>query len=168
MEQEHQTKPTEQEQLEQGQSNEQEMIKNVGCAKINSRVPLKELQELYFERISGKVFEKDKIQYNLDQKRYPTVKKIFFTAQKRILVTGGAGFVGSHLVDRLMKMGHLVTVLDNFFTGHKRNIEHWLGHPHFELIRHDVVDSFLMEVDEIYHLACPASPRIKSLIQHII
>ena len=57
----------------------------------------------------------------------------------QILITGGAGFVGSHLVDRLMLMGHEVTVIDNFFTGSRRNIEHWLGHPNFELIRHDVV-----------------------------
>lgn len=101
------------------------MIEQVGSSE--TKVSLEELQELYFGRISGKVFENHKIQYNVDQKRYPTVNNIFFTAQKRILVTGGAGFVGSHLVDRLMKMGHLVTVLDNFLTGHKRNIEHWLG-----------------------------------------
>ncbi|KAI9331534.1 hypothetical protein DFJ73DRAFT_856964 [Zopfochytrium polystomum] len=78
--------------------------------------------------------------------------------RKRILVTGGAGFVGSHLVDRLMIMGHEVIVMDNFFTGDKRNIQHWIGHPNFELLRHDVVESILIEVDQIYHLACPASP----------
>lgn len=78
--------------------------------------------------------------------------------KKRILVTGGAGFVGSHLVDRLMLMGHEVLVIDNFFTGQKSNVSQWVGHPNFELIRHDVVEPLIIEVDQIYHLACPASP----------
>jgi len=97
-------------------------------------------------------------------------------------VTGGAGFVGSHLVDRLMIEGHQVTVVDNFFTGRKSNVEHWIGHPNFEIINHDIVNSLYIEgktqkeqkikkyflklskklnfhkVDEIYHLASPASP----------
>jgi UDP-glucuronate decarboxylase len=77
---------------------------------------------------------------------------------KRILVTGGAGFLGSHLVDRLIEQGHDVTCLDNFFTGAKRNIRHLLGHPNFELMRWDVIDPFKVEVDQIYNLACPASP----------
>ena len=77
---------------------------------------------------------------------------------KRILVTGGAGFLGSHLVDRLIEQGHDVTCLDNFFTGAKRNISHLLGHPNFELMRWDVIDPFKIEVDQIYNLACPASP----------
>ncbi|KAI8810338.1 NAD-binding protein [Cladochytrium replicatum] len=89
---------------------------------------------------------------------YPPVRKLRTPDKKRILVTGGAGFVGSHLVDRLMLLGHEVIVLDNFFTGNKRNIQHWIGHPNFELVRHDVVDPILIEVDQIYHLACPASP----------
>ena len=76
----------------------------------------------------------------------------------RILVTGGAGFVGSHLVDKLMKRGDSVIVVDNFFTGRKNNVKHHLGNPRFELIRHDVVEPILLEVDQIYHLACPASP----------
>ena len=76
----------------------------------------------------------------------------------RILVTGGAGFIGSHLIDRLMKQGHDVICLDNFFTGHKRNIRHWLDNPYFELIRHDITEPIRLEVDRIYHLACPASP----------
>ena len=76
----------------------------------------------------------------------------------KVLVTGGAGFVGSHLVDRLMQDGHEVTVLDNFFTGQKKNIEHWIHHPNFSLVRHDVTQPILLEVDQIYHLACPASP----------
>lgn len=89
---------------------------------------------------------------------FPPVKHLPGHERKRILVTGGAGFVGSHLVDRLMFMGHDVTVLDNFFSGSKTAVAHWIGHPHFELVRHDVVDSFMIECDQIYHLACPASP----------
>ncbi len=76
----------------------------------------------------------------------------------RILVTGGAGFIGSHLIDRLMTAGHEVICLDNFYTGHRRNLLHWLNHPYFELIRHDVTEPIRLEVDQIYHLACPASP----------
>ena len=78
--------------------------------------------------------------------------------RKSILVTGGAGFLGSHLCDRLIAAGHEVVCLDNFFTGSKRNVEHLIGHPRFELIRHDVTFPFYVEVDEIYNLACPASP----------
>ncbi|MBN3962325.1 UDP-glucuronic acid decarboxylase family protein [Nostoc sp. NMS8] len=76
----------------------------------------------------------------------------------RILVTGGAGFIGSHLIDRLMAAGHELICLDNFYTGHKRNILKWLGNPYFELIRHDITEPIRLEVDQIYHLACPASP----------
>jgi UDP-glucuronate decarboxylase len=76
----------------------------------------------------------------------------------RILVTGGAGFLGSHLCDRLLKDGHDVICLDNFFTGRKSNIAHLHGRPDFELVRHDVIDPFKFEVDQIYNLACPASP----------
>jgi UDP-glucuronate decarboxylase len=76
----------------------------------------------------------------------------------RILVTGGAGFVGSHLIDRLMLAGNEVICLDNFYTGTKKNIQQWLGNPHFELIRHDITEPIRLEVDQIYHLACPASP----------
>ncbi|MBX3749757.1 MAG: SDR family oxidoreductase [Opitutaceae bacterium] len=76
----------------------------------------------------------------------------------RILVTGGAGFLGSHLCDRLLKDGHEIVCLDNFFTGRKTNIAHLLNHPSFELVRHDVIDPFKFEVDQIYNLACPASP----------
>ena len=78
--------------------------------------------------------------------------------RKKILVTGGAGFVGSHLCDRLIKEGNEVVCLDNYFTGQKQNIVHLLGNPYFELIRHDVTMPFFIEVDEIYNLACPASP----------
>lgn len=76
----------------------------------------------------------------------------------RIVVTGGAGFVGSHLVDKLIARGNDVIVIDNFFTGRKENLVHLFGNPRFELIRHDVVEPILLEVDQIYHLACPASP----------
>lgn len=76
----------------------------------------------------------------------------------RILVTGGAGFLGSHLCDRLINEGHEILCLDNFFTGRKQNIAHLLQNPKFELIRHDVIDPFKVEVDQIYNLACPASP----------
>ncbi|XP_055818325.1 UDP-glucuronic acid decarboxylase 4-like [Solanum dulcamara] len=76
----------------------------------------------------------------------------------RVLVTGGAGFVGSHLVDRLIERGDSVIVVDNFFTGQKQNLLHHLNNPKFELVRHDVVEPILLEVDHIYHLACPASP----------
>ena len=78
--------------------------------------------------------------------------------RKQILVTGGAGFLGSHLCDRLIADGHDVVCVDNFFTGSKRNIEHLIGHPRFELIRHDVTFPLYIEVDQIYNLACPASP----------
>jgi UDP-glucuronate decarboxylase len=76
----------------------------------------------------------------------------------RVLVTGGAGFLGSHLCDRLLKDGNEVVCLDNFFTGRKQNIAHLLGNAGFEFVRHDVIDPFKFEVDQIYNLACPASP----------
>ena len=76
----------------------------------------------------------------------------------KILVTGGAGFLGSHLCERLLEAGNEVTCLDNFFTGRKKNVAHLLGNPGFELIRHDVIDPFKIEVDQIYNLAFPASP----------
>ena len=76
----------------------------------------------------------------------------------RILVTGGAGFIGSHLIDRLMNEQHEVICLDNFYTGTKQNISKWIGHPNFESIRHDITEPIRLEVEQIYHLACPASP----------
>ncbi|CAL4956826.1 unnamed protein product [Urochloa decumbens] len=94
--------------------------------------------------------------------------------QLRVLVTGGAGFVGSHLVDRLVERGDSVIVVDNFFTGRKGNVAHHLQNPRFEVIRHDVVEPILLEVDQIYHLACPASPvhykynPIKTIISLLI
>ncbi|MEB3271282.1 MAG: UDP-glucuronic acid decarboxylase family protein [Synechococcus sp.] len=77
---------------------------------------------------------------------------------RRNLITGGAGFLGSHLVDRLMQAGEEVICLDNYFTGRKDNVRPWFGHPNFELIRHDVTEPIRLEVDRIWHLACPASP----------
>jgi UDP-glucuronate decarboxylase len=81
-----------------------------------------------------------------------------FFSMKRILVTGGAGFIGSHLCDRLIREGNDVICLDNFFTGSKNNVMHLIGNPRFELVRHDVINPYHAEVDEIYNLACPASP----------
>ena len=78
--------------------------------------------------------------------------------RKRILVTGGAGFLGSHLCEALLERGHDVICLDNYFTGTKRNVVHLRDNPYFELIRHDIIHPYFVEVDEIYNLACPASP----------
>jgi UDP-glucuronate decarboxylase len=77
---------------------------------------------------------------------------------KRILVTGGAGFIGSHLCERLLNEGNEVICLDNYFTGSKQNVSHLFSHPYFEIVRHDVIQPYYAEVDEIYNLACPASP----------
>ena len=77
---------------------------------------------------------------------------------KKILVTGGAGFLGSHLCERLVKQGHHVLCVDNYFTGDKRNVQHLLLKPNFEIIRQDICVPLYVEVDEIYNLACPASP----------
>ena len=77
---------------------------------------------------------------------------------KRILVTGGAGFIGSHLCERLVNEGNDVICLDNFYTGSKENVWHLIGRPNFEIVRHDVCQPYWAEVDEIYNLACPASP----------
>ncbi len=77
---------------------------------------------------------------------------------KRILITGGAGFLGSHLCDRMIDAGNEVICLDNYFTGRRQNITHLLSHPNFELVRHDVIDPIKLEIDQIYNLACPASP----------
>src|SRR5215207_4768970 len=81
-----------------------------------------------------------------------------YNLRKRVMVTGGAGFLGSHLCDRLLGDGHEVLCVDNLFTGTKQNIEHLRDHPHFEFLRHDVTFPLFVEVDEIYNLACPASP----------
>lgn len=81
------------------------------------------------------------------------------TDRKRVLVTGGAGFVGSHLCERLVRDGHDVLCVDNYFTGRKENIVGMLSNPYFEVVRHDVTFPLYVEVDRIYNLACPASPR---------
>src|SRR3546814_14913128 len=77
---------------------------------------------------------------------------------KRVLVTGGAGFIGSHLCDRLLGLGHRVLCLDNFATGSEENVAHLGGNPRFEMLRHDVTEPLQVDIDEIYNLACPASP----------
>ncbi|KAM0732104.1 UDP-glucuronic acid decarboxylase 1 [Formica fusca] len=121
-------------------------IKNIEEAKIRIR------------ELEGKLQHLEAAIKNGIAKDFPTVKFLNYKNRKRILVTGGAGFVGSHLVDRLMLAGHEVIVVDNFFTGRKRNVEHWVGHENFELVHHDIVRPLYLEVDEIYHLASPASP----------
>lgn len=136
-------------------------VTEVGHDVVGSRVPLQSLRDLYLrprEEGGREINEQQQTMTYRPTQTYPPVRQLPLDQRKRILVTGGAGFVGSHLVDRLMLMGHEVIVLDNFFTGTKHNVQHWIGHPHFELVRHDVVDPFLIEVSQIYHLACPASP----------
>ena len=81
-----------------------------------------------------------------------------FPFERQVLVTGGAGFLGSHLCERLIGAGHTVVCVDNFYTGSRANVAHLLNHPRFELIRHDVTFPLYVEVDEIYNLACAASP----------
>ncbi|XP_074602754.1 UDP-xylose synthase [Brevipalpus obovatus] len=133
-------------------------LKNSGP--INYSVNIEQLQEErkhLIDRISHlearlSILEQDVI------KNSPKTKNLSYFDRKRILVTGGAGFVGSHLVDSLMREGHEVTVVDNFFTGRKKNLRHWISHPNFELIHHDIVNPLYIEVDQIYHLASPASP----------
>ena len=94
---------------------------------------------------------------DINQRGVELVARLY-NSRKRILVTGGAGFLGSHLIDKLLKQGHEVLCVDNLFTGTKRNIEHLNADPRFEFIRHDVTFPLYLEVDEIYNLACPASP----------
>ena len=116
-------------------------VTKVGKKEFQSEVQLEELRELYLQNhllMTGSELSASRQKtFVPGQKRYAPVNNLLFNQQKRILVTGGAGFVGSHLVDRLMKMGHFVTCLDNFYTGHRRNIEHWIGHPNFQLVQHD-------------------------------
>lgn len=105
-----------------------------------------------FGLLSSQSLRSPSTPYVIRTKTLPDSKRL------KILVTGGAGFVGSHLVDKLMAEGHEVIVLDNFFTGQKKNVEHWFQHPNFSMITHDVTEPIMLEVDQIYHLACPASP----------
>ena len=124
--------------------------------------PIQENGELRIESRLDKIIEplREKIR-DLEKsftQKYSPVKFLSEKDCKRILVTGGMGFVGSHLMDKLMMDGHKVTVVDNFFMGRKRNMEHWIGHENFELINHDMLEQLYVEVDQIYHLASPASP----------
>ncbi|KAF8469190.1 NAD(P)-binding protein [Kalaharituber pfeilii] len=130
-------------------------------------IPLEVLRNLYMaptpSLTSGRLSqtlrpEGTSVTYTTVPIEFPPVMRLDPLSKKRILVTGGAGFVGSHLVDRLMLMGHDVICVDNYFTGSKTNVAHWIGHPNFEMIRHDIVDPIMLEVDQVYHLACPASP----------
>lgn len=135
-------------------------LNKVNSVKSEELSEIKDLQEAKIriheleERLKN-IESKLESQYTKD---YPVVKFLNYKNRKRILITGGAGFVGSHLIDRLMLAGHEVIAVDNFFTGRKRNVEHWIGHENFELVHHDVVRPLYVEVDEIYHLASPASP----------
>ena len=124
--------------------------------------PIQENGELRIESRLDKIIEplREKIR-DLEKsfiQKYSPVKFLSEKDCKRILVTGGMGFVGSYLMDKLMMDGHKVTVVDNFFMGRKRNMEHWIGHENFELINHDMLEQLSIEVDQIYHLASPASP----------
>jgi len=130
-------------------------------SKISKNGPTLEiLKEINILKAKINQLESEMIQLpeSRKSKLFPQVRFLNYKDRKRILVTGGAGFVGSHLVDRLMKEGHEVIVVDNFFTGRKRSVEHWIGHTNFELIHHDIVNPLYIEVDQIYHLASPASP----------
>ncbi|KAK5644765.1 hypothetical protein RI129_006065 [Pyrocoelia pectoralis] len=123
----------------------------------NSAPQLKKDLEEAISRVRG-LEEKLRAVELMVPKTYDEVTYLNYLKKKRILITGGAGFVGSHLVDKLMKSGHDVVVVDNFFTGRRKNVEHWIGHANFELIHHDIVNPLYIEVDKIYHLASPASP----------
>lgn len=126
-----------------------EVVTAVGDERWKSCMDLSKLRSLYLtpppssssSSSSSEASNNTNQQYIVvdSNKSYPPVLRLPPAERRRILVTGGAGFVGSHLVDRLMLMGHQVVALDNLFTGGKHNIAHWLGHPNFEFIRHDVV-----------------------------
>lgn len=114
---------------------------------------IKELNNKVITPLEDRIIELEK-----SKLKHPEVRYLAEKDRKRILITGGAGFVGCHLTEALLLQGHEVTVVDNFFTGRKSNLEHWIGHENFELINHDVVEPLYIEVDQIYHLASPASP----------
>ncbi|KAI8067905.1 hypothetical protein BC940DRAFT_300755 [Gongronella butleri] len=145
--------------LSTAEASDKVVVDRVGDSAVGSDATLAWHRDLYLpkEHTDRTLVGDGTVIYQM-QRAYPPVRQLSPAKRERILVTGGAGFVGSHLVDRLMWMGHEVIVLDNFFTGTKRNVQHWVGHPNFELVSHDVVDPFMIEVTQIYHLACPASP----------
>jgi len=133
------------------------------CTVADKRVPSAAIKQLELDEAQEKIKLLEEKLESLaaklpNQNSYPDIKFRTYKDRKRILITGGAGFVGSHLVDKLMLDGHEVFVVDNYFTGRKRNIEQWVGHENFELLHHDIVNPLYLEVDEIYHLASPASP----------
>lgn len=130
-----------------------------GSNNRNINLGVEELNNMIKTEVNSVLIEKSRdLNHHGVASNYPPVEKLPEGRSMRILVTGGSGFVGSHLVDRLMTAGHHVIVLDNMFTGRQRNIIQWLGHPNFQLIVHDVIEPIMLEVDQIYHLACPASP----------
>ncbi|CAJ0929076.1 unnamed protein product, partial [Mesorhabditis belari] len=135
---------------------EEESLRNIGTPNMEVISTRIEALEKQIANLNAQLV----IQQRLTNftKTFPPVKFRDERTRKRILITGGCGFVGSHLVDKLMADGHEVLALDNYFTGRKRNVEHWIGHPNFELVHHDVVNPYFVEVDQIYHLASPASP----------
>jgi hypothetical protein len=144
---------------EDGSRHSKQRVTAVGHEVVRSNLELETLRQLYLPKDpTDRIVHADGTVSFLHAKSFLPVRMLRPSERQRILVTGGAGFVGSHLVDRLMLMGHEVIVMDNFFTGTKTNVQHWIGHPHFDLVRHDVVDPFMIEVNQIYHLACPASP----------
>ena len=114
------------------------LLTAVGSEAFGTQIDLQALRTLYMDHLKETLSAEDGNLLVASQKSYPPVRLLPAKDKLRVLVTGGAGFVGSHLVDRLMLMGHSVIVADNLFTGSRRNIEHWLGHPNFEFIRHDV------------------------------
>lgn len=142
------------------ENNDEIIDKTASSASVaNFELLEQQRQELIYTKTKlAKLEEKVKVLEASMPQKYPNVKYLNYKTRKRILITGGAGFVGSHLVDTLMMAGHEVIVVDNFFTGRKRNVEHWFGHENFEMIHHDIVNPLFIEVDEIYHLASPASP----------
>uniref|UniRef100_A0A3B3VX93 UDP-glucuronate decarboxylase 1 n=1 Tax=Poecilia latipinna TaxID=48699 RepID=A0A3B3VX93_9TELE len=120
------------------------MMKLLFALALIAYIACESIQENGDVKIEQKIDEVSLTKSFFSQK-YPPVKFLSEKDRKRILITGGAGFVGSHLTDKLMMDGHEVTVVDNFFTGRKRNVEHWIGHENFELINHDVVEPLYIE-----------------------